>query len=117
MSDALHLWEPKHTYCCREASEQDGGHQEYESWAAFYRDYGGPPDPDGLNLLFRWDWHTADDDFPNTPDTLMLFWLRQYKGKFVSMEIKVRKSDESEIRAYLEQHFASLCALWTPLHT
>lgn len=101
----LHLWEVKHDYYCTLAST----HHCLPSWRAFIDGYSPFMD---ANFLVRWDWHEVPED---ARDELRLYVLLQRVGGYVSFVIWVEKSDEVEIRAWLEERARYMQAMWSPL--
>lgn len=68
---------------------------------------GGLYDADqDYNLLYRWDWKS---------DTLNLYYIQQRKALPVSASIKVKKSDEPEIREWLGNHWLHMMRVWAPV--
>ena len=116
------LWEIKHPYYCNEGNFYS--REPYcfcESWDDFAMKDSDPE----LNLLFRWDWVPPTDDDGETikwsndetakESTLQTFWVLQRKGIFGCHEIMVSRSEEPEIRAWLQSRLPYLLALWEPL--
>ena len=127
MSDDIkHLWEYDHPYYCNEgnylASPVNHAHlecwQKYDSWKAFFEDWGGT-DPD-LNLVFRWDWHAwhleYPEDYPGSEKhELTLFFMLQRKAFNKSVTVAVTEADEPAIREWLRQRAKTVAAIWEPL--
>ena len=110
MSEQQHLWDVSHDYYCSEGAASET----YENWDDFLEEM-GDADED-YNLLFRWDWVSADDpDNEITVDELRLFYVHQRKGRIADITVKVSKSDEPRIIEYLRPLFAHLMGLWQPL--
>ena len=69
LAEARHLWEPEHDFYGPEASywgapAQQGDYiQRFESWADFAAEYMSQAEQ-GLNLLYRWDWHAWHLEWP-----------------------------------------------------
>ena len=99
-----HLWEIEHDYYC-----SGGEFTEYDSWKHFIESDGGCDF--NMNLLFRWDWSINDDG----KDVLSLFWVLQRKGRLMSDEIIVNKSNEKNIIEWLNKRFDHLFKLWEPI--
>lgn len=134
-----HLWEIEHRYYCNEqnyrANFVDNPSFEYESFDDFLAEWShksvGLPLQDymDLNLLFRWDWEAATNDYDNDLNVLSkwsdddnerdgilrLFWMMQRKGDYRSCEIKVCRNDEPQIIKYLKPRLKHLQDLWAPL--
>jgi len=110
MGSDKRLWDVDHPYYCNEGNYYKTGlSQVFDSWKEFI-------ESDGLcdfdmNLLFRWDWKSYDKG----SDVLMLFWILQRKGIFMSDIINVLKSDEIEIIEWLKPRAKHLMKLWEPL--
>jgi hypothetical protein len=105
-----HLWEYDHPYYCNDynfrARRDEGGHEDFESWADFIATW-GDSDPE-LNLVFRWDWMKPGDK-------LYLFVVLQRKGDFWALEINVTDDDEPAVRAWLAERAKHLAAVWEPI--
>lgn len=116
------LWEVKHPYYC---SENNWFSNEYYELVDSWEKFGMRNSEPELNLLFRWDWRgPVDDDGEPTAwsadetlkeSILQTFWMLQRKGKFTCFEVRVSRSEEPEIRAWLESRLPHILALWTPL--
>lgn len=104
-----HLWEPDHPYYGPET-----GLQTHKSWADFAATY-ADADVD-MNLVWRWDWCTADDEGqPKAePYTLRIYMAHQRKARFATHEVTVMRSDEPAVYAFLEKHRQTIQALWAP---
>lgn len=110
-----HLWEYEHPYHCSRSNYYSNDCEfTYASWSDFLEEM-GEADMD-LNLVVRWDWRDADnkDNWLNQ-DELVLFYLHQRKGRFVSMTAQVQKSDEPSVRKWLLKNAAHMRLLWEPL--
>jgi hypothetical protein len=108
-----HLWEVDHAYYC---SASDGGGEECETWAEFLDEW-NDADMD-YNLLFRFDWHDADNkdnDIEDGIDELELFYVQQRKGRISKVTVKVGKPQENEIIEWLKVRLAYLRELWQPI--
>lgn len=115
-----HLWEIDHPYYCTEGNYYENGlHQAYDSWQAFYEDW-GHNDPD-LNLVFRWDWDRPDpsdyEPYGETVpgDTLKVFWVLQRKAILRSTECVIAEADEPAVRAWLAERAKTIAAIWQPI--
>lgn len=117
-----HLWEVDHDYYGPEGcfySADAWLHTTFESWQDYLED-GNADSIMGLNLLYRWDWvdwrnHSDEMLRDDVDDTLSLFWMQPRKGIPHSYEIRVQKTDEPEVRAFLEKHARYMADLWAPL--
>lgn len=74
------------------------------SWEEFMGDM-GESDPD-LNFLYRWDWQDQ---------ALSLFFVLQRKAIHMSYEVSVDSTDEPLIRAWLEERWKTVQAVWSPI--
>jgi hypothetical protein len=99
-----HLWEIEHDYYC-----DDRELRGYNSWKKFIESDGSCDF--NMNLLFRWDWNINDDG----KNVLSLFWVLQRKGRLLSDEIIVNKSDEKDIIKWLNKRFDHIFKLWEPI--
>jgi hypothetical protein len=110
MIEAKHLWEIDHPYYC--STNEDG--DSYDSWDEFV-DNMDDADLD-LNLLFRFDWHLAEDVNPEIEqDELKLFYVAQRKGYVFECTVMVNKEDEPRIIEWLKIRLAYLNSIWQPL--
>lgn len=125
-----HLWEVDHDYYGPESpffgdpAKTREYNNTHASWAEFI-DEGMHDAPEGMNLLYRWDWHDwaadHDDRFgPMVTETghsqeLHLFWMMPRKGIMARSVIAVTPDDEPAVRAWLGPHWAYMRALWAPL--
>ena len=122
-----HLWEVEHDYYGPEGSfwatqAQQGPYNEaYETWADFEQGESMHGSLEGLNLLYRWDWHAwhieYPDDYPEGTEShvLELFWMMPRKGIMARTSIKVTPADEPAVRAWLTKHALYMQKLWAPL--
>lgn len=129
----MHLWEIEHPYFCSDhnyyvspVEQQQNG--VYADWEAFVADWGVRAwayDETDSNLIFRWDWHTAErlnegyavsGDDAYRHDRLELFFMLQRKGLYRPVMIeRMDRRYEPEVRAFLELHARKLAELWAPL--
>lgn len=111
----MKLSEVEHDYYCNDANYFGGQClQEFSSWQSFL-DEQGDADMD-YNLLFRWDWRPAGEDWGLESDTLCLYYVGQRKGLFRIVHVSgVTKADEAEIRAWLSLRWEHLVRLWSPV--
>lgn len=116
------LWTVRHPYrsevFCYFGS--DGGcPAHYESWQAFLKSH-DDEDPD-LNLLVRFDWDEETAQPGRTSQErpcrsqLKLFYIWQRKGRFKSVLVDVKRSDEPDVRRWLKERFEHLRGLWSPV--
>lgn len=120
MAEQRHLWEVDHPYYCGEATwYKVEDHKRWPSWAAFRDGTIFVTGDRDLNLLFRWDWHSARGTDPwvdeGDPDQLCLYFVLQRKPFMVSHYMPVTDEDEPEVRAFLEACAVALAAIWEPL--
>ena len=135
------LWDAAHPYRCEPGNYRASSCKSpevvvvHESWADF-RDFRDPEmiriraprmaagyyDSDrDLNLVFRWDWVTADpcdyepgETVPN--DALYLFVVLQRKADLRTIIIRnVTHDDEPEIRAWLAERAKTIASIWAPI--
>lgn len=124
MTDIKHLWEYDHPYYCEEGNYLASPVKhanldcwaEYESWQAFFEDW-GDTDPD-LNLVFRWDWHAwhleCPEDEPEPRHELKVFFMLQRKAFNKSVTIAVTEDDELAVREWLQERAQTMAAIWEP---
>jgi hypothetical protein len=107
------LWEVEHPYYCSPQSYTENGTDEsFDSWREFFDEYG---DSDfDMNLVFRFDWKSADPDDGRDTDVLEVFFMQQRRGRFVPVTIAVSRDDEPAARAWLRERYDHLKRLWTP---
>src|SRR5512138_2895455 len=118
------LYEVNHSYYCNDrnyfSADQDF---QYASFDEFLSDWHGfktgNPYVINLNMIFRWDWKAADpedveegEELPS--DELCLYIMKQRKGIFTAVRIKVNKDEEPRIREWLTPFFEYVKALWEP---
>jgi hypothetical protein len=112
------LWETDHDYyACEGNYFSNDCHMECESWEEFLEEQG--PLPDGLNLVYRWDWYTPDpEDFDegedHGPEQLRLFYMGQRKALARSVYVNVTRDDEPAIREWLLGQAKYMADLWAP---
>jgi hypothetical protein len=93
----------KHPYYC---APSGGNSQRYDGWEAFSKEW-ATADKD-YNLLFRWDWSTADE--------LHLFFIQQRHGVYLSVEVHgMTREDVDSVKDYLQDNFDYLKEVWGPL--
>jgi hypothetical protein len=114
VTEAQPLWESNHPYYCTEGSY----HETYDSWADFLFEW-WDSDPD-MNLAFRWDWRKPDpEDYEAGEEVpfgvLEVFFLLQRRGILTSTECKIKREDESAVRAWLQDRVRTLAAIWSPI--
>lgn len=128
MTESAHLWEPDHDYYGPEApywgrpDDYRDYINEYASWEAFVAEGGMHCAPEGLNVLYRWDWHDhredrakwGDDEYPRDFE-LELFWMMPRKGIMARSVIAVTTEDEASVRAWLAPHWEYMRGLWEPM--
>lgn len=112
------LWDSDHPYYCEESNfYKNGMNTVFSCWQEFHESLGGT-DPD-LNLVFRWDWTPYDDegnrDKTKGVQTLMVFWILQRKGIYMSSTVPVTPDEEPEVRAWLTDRWEKVRELWAPL--
>ena len=119
MSAAPHLWEVNHPYYMNEGSYwSNGQHADFETLDAFLAEW-AEADAD-MNRVHRWDWREGDDwgiEGDGSDDVigrLSVYFIMQRKAKTYSCDIKVRRSDEPRVIAYLKPHAALNAAVWHP---
>ena len=124
-SQTPRLWEIEHPYYCTEGNYFVPGtrwsevHNEYDSWAGFYEQWGSADED--MNLVFRWDWKRADpqDYVPygeEVPaDTLHVYWVLQRKAILRSTTCTVTEADEPAVRAWLAERAQTIAAIWAPI--
>ena len=103
------LYEFEHPYYC--STNNYFNHEctwEYSSWKEFYEEHKN--DDIDLNLIFRWDWHVADEE--DESDTLQLSAVRQRKGIFGCYLIDVNKEDEPKVKAFLKPYAEKIQGFW-----
>lgn len=113
----MHLWEIDHPYYCEEHNflARPGTYDNVcESWAEFMECEAATGDLD-MNLLFRWDWKPADPAEGYDHHVLMLFFMLQRKGLYISFQINVEPRDERFVREWLRPRWEKLTALWDPV--
>lgn len=122
-----HLWEVEHDYygpegCFWANHEQQGPYiNRFESWADFEQEEGMHSALEGLNLLYRWDWHAwhleYPDDYPDGKEghELELFWMMPRKGIMARSVIQVVPADEDAVRTWLTKHAFYMQELWAPI--
>jgi len=122
-----HLWEPEHDYYGPEApffGQPDDYRpyiQRFNSWAEFADGESMYGAPEGMNFLYRWDWHAWHIEFPEDyPDgetrwEFEAFWMMPRKGIMARSVVTVTPEDEPAVRAWLAPHWAYMRALWAPL--
>lgn len=110
-----HLWEVDHSYYCENVNYFSGGCcVSYDSWGEFERS-GEVTANLNMNLVFRWDWTSADPREDRLHDELSIFFVGQRKGLFRSAVIKVTQEDEDKVKDYLLPRMRHLFSLWQPL--
>jgi hypothetical protein len=122
---AQHLWEIDHPYYCTEGNYFVPGtrwhevHNEYDSWAEFFEDWGSTDED--MNLVFRWDWKRSDpqdyepygEEVPG--DKLHVYWVLQRKAILRSTVCVVTEADEPAVRAWLVERAQTIAAIWEPI--
>lgn len=70
-----------------------------------------------MNLVFRWDWITAEkaEEWGEDGETLKVFFMGQRKGKYWSVKVHVTPVDELEVRTWLHTRWVTLLKMWTPI--
>lgn len=113
--NSQHLWEVEHDFY-----GPDGGYANtYDSWQEFIEADGHQIQ--GLNLLYRWDWHAwhkeCPADYPDGAESheLALFWMMPRKSAMGNDTIKVQPEDEPSVRAWLQRHADYMNQIWQPL--
>lgn len=121
-----HLWENNHDYYGPESCYWGPTHSQapynnkFDSWADFAVPGSMWDAIEGMNFLYRWDWHAWHLQFPEDhPDgedhELELFWMMPRKGIMARSSVKVTRDDEEAVRAWLLPHWAYMRGLWSPL--
>ncbi len=106
-----HLWDAHHEYYCGTGNYYDNDcHTHYPAWGAFFAAEGAA-DMD-YNLVFRWDWDTADE---GVMGTLTVFWVGQRHATLRSTSVAVHPDEEPLVRAFLQPRMDHLLSLWAPL--
>ncbi len=109
------LWEIEHDYYCSELNyyERDSI-AIFDSWCEFMQER--EHEDRDYNLIFRFDWEeNYDTEDGYVGDILKLFYMQQRRGLFHSIFVKVKKSEEDEIKKWLIVRAYDMKKLWEPL--
>lgn len=122
---AAHLWDVDHPDYCEDGNYYKFGLiDRFKSWGHFldyYKSFAKS------TLLFRWDWKAPLDDDDDGDQLirwegdenyrdceLCLYWMGQSKAASFSIIVDVCRADEANVRAWLQDRFAYIVALWEP---